>query len=444
MKSISRNLLTLLLGGLTIAGILAGGATYLKAREEMDELFDYQLAQVAHAFSLQESGGPLPSSSGGYEEESALAVQVWKKGSLISTTPSGRILPLQREGLSTVSSGGRQWRVFVLRTDTRAIQVSQPIEARREISVNFALRSIIPLLLTIPFFALFIWLSVRNGLRPLNRVADEISHRSAATLDPIPMDGLPAEVVPVVGRLNLLLGKLAHAIETQKVFIADAAHELRTPLAAVGLQLHLLERSTDEAERCEALNQLKGGISRAARLVGQLLTLTRMEPEALPLFTRVNLAALAVEVIAERERIATDKGVDLGMTESEPVTVTGEEEALRAMIGNLVDNAVRYTPTGGMVDVAVRHGVDEAVFEVLDTGPGIPPDDRERVFDRFFRRGGDSSGSGLGLAIVKSAVERHGGTITLTDGDKGKGLRVTIKIPLDGFRREVKSEGRME
>ncbi|WP_298438926.1 ATP-binding protein [Geobacter sp.] len=429
MNSISRKLLSLLLGGLIIVGVLAGGATYLKAREEMDELFDYQLAQVAHAFSRQETVAPLPSAGINYEEESELAVQVWKSGALFSVTPPGRTLPLQREGISTVYSGGRHWRVFVLRTGPRAIQVSQPIEARRELSVNFAFRSIVPLLLTIPFFALFIWLSVRNGLRPLTRVAEEISRRSPAALDPIPLNDLPAEVLPVVGRLNLLLEKLASAIEAQKRFVADAAHELRTPLAAVGLQVRVLERSAGNAERTEALERLKEGIDRAARLVGQLLALARIEPEAPPLFSNVALTELTEEIVAERARIAMEKGVDLGMTESDAVTVTGEEEALRAMIGNLVDNAVRYTPPGGTVDVAVRRGEHEAVIEVVDTGPGIPAVDRERVFDRFFRRGENTTGSGLGLAIVKSAVERHGGSITLTDADEGKGLKVSVTLP---------------
>jgi len=438
MSSISRRLLMLLLGGLMIANIIAGGATYLKAREELDELFDYQLAQVAHSFSRQESVAPLPSSGINYEEESELAIQVWKSGVLLSAIPPGRTLPLQKEGISTVYSGGKHWRAFVLRTDNRTIQVSQPIEARREISINFALRSIVPLLLTIPFFALFIWLSVRNGLRPLTRVAEEISRRSPSALDPISLKDLPVEVLPLVGRLNLLLEKLTRATEAQKRFVADAAHELRTPLAAVGLQVRVLERSPGGAERNEALDRLKEGIDRASRLVGQLLALARIEPEAPPRFSNVPLTELTGEIVAERARIAMGKGVDLGMTDSEAVIITGEEEALRSMIGNLVDNAVRYTPPGGTVDVAVHRGEHEAIVEVIDTGPGIPEVERARVFDRFYRRGGNCSGSGLGLAIVKSAVERHGGAITLGEGEGGKGLQVTVVIPLQPLNSAIK------
>lgn len=440
MKSISRRLLSLLLAGLVVTGLLTSGATYLKAREELDELFDYQLAQVAHAFSRQERVAPLPSSDYNYEKESELGVQVWQGGNLLSATPPRRTLPLQQEGISTVSFRNKQWRVFVLREDTRTIQVTQPIGARREISVDFALRSVIPLLLTLPFFALFIWLSVRNGLRPLIRITDEISHRSPTVLDPIPLIDLPIEVVPLVGHLNLLLGTLASAIEAQRQFVADAAHELRTPLAVVGLQARVLERSSGDAERGESLERLKEGIDRATRLVVQLLVLARIEPDAPAHFSTVALTGLTGEIVAERARIAEEKGVDLGMTDSEAVIITGEEEALRAMLGNLIDNAVRYTLRGGTVDVAVRHREREAIVEVVDTGPGIPIEERERVFNRFFRRGENCSGSGLGLAIVKSAIERHRGTITLGEGKEGKGLRVTVTIPLHPLASAVRED----
>lgn len=435
MNSINRRLLALLLGGLLVVGVVAGIATYLKAREELDELFDYHLTQMAYAFSRQESIVQLPSPGIRYEEEDDFAIQVWKNGSLIFASSPARTLPLQSGGISTAYSGGRFWRFFVLKTGDRVIQVSQPLEARREISLDFTLRTIAPLALTIPVFALFIWLVVRSGLRPLARLADDISRRSPAALDPVLRNGLPIEVIPLADHLNLLLGKLAHSIETQKRFVADAAHELRTPLAAVRLQARVLERSGSEAERAEALDRLKEGVARAARMVGQLLALARLEPEAPPVFTTVMLADLAAEIVGERARIALTKGVDLGMAHSEPVTICGEEEALRGILANLIDNAIRHTPAGGEVDVSVRHGRRGVIMEVADTGPGIPPEERERVFDRFFRKGA-SAGSGLGLAIVKSAVERHGGTISLSAGKEGKGLKATVSLPLVPFREE--------
>lgn len=429
MTSINRRLLTLLLGGLLLAGLLAGAATYLKAREELDELFDYQLEQVARAFSRQESIAPLPSTGINYEEESEIAVQVWKGGTQVFSSHRGRTIPPQPPGIKTVYFRHHHWRVFVLHDAGRDIQVSQPIEARRELSVIFAARTIVPLLLTIPVLALLIWFSVRYALRPLTGIADELGRRSAASLDPLPDRDLPDEIRPLVVRLNDLLQRLTHAFDAQQRFVADAAHELRTPLTAVGLQLRVLERSASEAERQEALVRLKEGIDRAARLVGQLLALARLEPGAPPLVAPVALAGLVGDVVAERARLALEKGVDLGIAASEPVTVLGEEEGLRALVGNLVDNAVRYTPPGGTVDVTVRRGDNGAIVQVTDTGPGIPAADRERVFDRFYRQGKDHVGSGLGLAIVKSAVERHGGTITLDAGAGGKGLLVTVVIP---------------
>ena len=411
-----------------ITSILAGGATYLKAREELDELLDYDLSQVAHAFSHQEKMSPLLT-TGFSEKELDIAVQVWEGDVILSSIPKERAIPLQPDGISSVSADGSYWRVFVKRSGTRAFQVSQPIEARRELGVNFALRSIAPMLLAIPFLALFIWLSIRGVLRPLTRIADEVSRRSPTALDRIQLNALPAEVIPLVGHLNLLLEKLSHAITVQNRFVADAAHELRTPLAAVGLQLHVLERSDGDAERAEALHLLKKGIDRNTRLVCQLLALARIEPEAPRHFSTVALTELSRVLVAERAGIAMGKGVDLGLADSEEVTVTGEEEALGSMIGNLIDNAVRYTPAGGRVDVAVRRRGHDAVFEVVDTGPGIPRSEWERAFERFSRLGGDCSGSGLGLAIVKTAVDRHGGTVTLGTGEAGKGLRVVIVIP---------------
>lgn len=434
MNSISRRLLVLLLGALAVAALLAGASTYLKAREEVNELFDYQLIQVAHSLSHQKSFEQSPVSVSGYEQEDDVSVQVWDKdGSPISGT--GKNVPLPRSGLAglhTVTFNNSEWRIFQLVDQNRTIQISQPLETRRELSINFALRTIIPLFFVFPALALLIWFVVRQTLKPLTGVADEIARRSPASLEPLLVHNLPIEIRPVVLRLNNLLERLSHALDTQKRFVADAAHELRTPLTAIQLQAHLLERSNSDEERSEALDRLKSGISRASRLVGQLLSLARVEPDAPPVaLTEIALQAVIREVVAEQAGIAAGRGIDLGMTNDEPVLVAGEPDAIRAMISNLVDNAVRYTPKGGMIDVAVRRNGQSAEIVVTDSGPGIPPEERKSVFDRFHRgQTKDCSGSGLGLAIVKSAVERHGGTINLSEGTDGKGLRVTVGIPL--------------
>ncbi len=433
MNSISRRLLVLLLGALAVAALLAGAGTYMKAREEVNELFDYQLLQVAHSLSHQKTFEQRPASTSGYEQEDDVSVQVWAPaGALIYQSRVDALLPRAgRAGLQTVTFNNAEWRIFQLIDQNRTIQISQPLEARRELSINFALRTIIPLFFVFPSLALLIWFVVRHTLKPLSEVADEIARRSPASLEPLSIQKLPNEILPLVLRLNALLERLRHAFDTQKRFVADAAHELRTPLTVIQLQAHVLERSSSDNERNEALDRLKDGIGRASRLVGQLLSLARVEPDAPPgPLTEILLNKLAREIVAEQAGIAAGRGIDLGMTNNEPVSVAGEPDALRAMISNLVDNAVSYTPPGGTIDVAVLQNGLGAVIEVTDTGPGIPPEERERVFDRFHRgQDPDSAGSGLGLAIVKSAVERHGGTIAIGNGDRGKGLKVTVEIP---------------
>ncbi len=429
MNSIGRRLQTLLLGGFLFVGILACAAVYLIARDEFDELFDYQLVQVANAL-FRQGVVPLPSSIS-HEDEAKLVVSVWKDGKLVYADPPGiRLHPPRGAGFLDLPVGGSTWRAFVLRTDDRIIQVSQPIAARRDISFNFSVHAVTPLLVAFPIFAFFIWLSVRIGMSPLNRIAEDVGRRSPSQLKPLPIDGLPSEILPLATHLNYFMARLSDALERQKRFVADAAHELRTPLAVIALQLRILERSTGEDKSGEAIDRLRDGIRRAAHMVAQLLVLARLEPESPKAFSKLRLDIASGEVVAEHARIAEQRGVDLGMIEGEPVTVVGEVESLRAMIANLVDNAVRYTKAGGAVDVRVGRSDAGAFVEVVDNGPGIPPGERERVFERFYRctRSGES-GSGLGLAIVKSAVERHGGTITLDQGPDGKGLRVVVQLP---------------
>ena len=229
-----------------------------------------------------------------------------------------------------------------------------------------------------------------------------------------------------------LLARLARALESQKAFVADAAHELRTPLTAVQLQIQLAERAKTDDERQVAFAKLKQGQLRAAHLVQQLLTLARQEPGvASQPHSAVDLAEVARLVVSEHAPLASDRNIDLGISQEERATISGDFEALRVMLGNLVDNALRYTPPGGTVDVALRLGAGAAVMEISDTGPGIPEEDRQRVFDRFYRREATNiAGSGLGLAIVKNIADRHHAGIVLENRVPGPGLRVSVSFPL--------------
>jgi two-component system OmpR family sensor kinase len=263
-------------------------------------------------------------------------------------------------------------------------------------------------------------------------VRSQVASRQADDLSPVSENGLPDEVRPLVQELNLLFGRVKTAFEAQQNFVADAAHELRTPLAALKLQVQGLERSAGAEARGIAVARLTAGIERATRLVEQLLVLARQEASAAGGAARrpVDLAELARRAVADLAALAQAKGVDLGVHQAEPAAALGQPEALNILVRNLVDNAVKYTPGGGTVDLSVRKlaGAIEVVVE--DSGPGIPPEERERVFDRFYRvPGSEASGSGLGLAIIRAIAERHGARLALGQSARLGGLAATVTFP---------------
>jgi two-component system OmpR family sensor kinase len=320
------------------------------------------------------------------------------------------------------------WRTFSLQRGGLTIQVAQPMSVRNRLAIGAALRTMSPFLLLLPLLGVLVWIAVGRELRPLESLARAVGRRSASALDPLPEAGLPDEVRPLVAELNELLERLGHALAVQRDFVADAAHELRSPLTALKLQIQLADRATDPAERASAFAALKAGVDRSTHVVEQLLTLARQEPDATePPFASVDLALLAREVVAERSSLADAKHVDLGVACSDAATVAGDRDSLHVMLANLVDNAIRYTPPGGRIDVAAGSRGGTAVLEVIDSGPGIPAAERERVFDRFYRRpGNDAPGTGLGLAIVRKVAERHGAHVELDDAPGGHGLAVRV------------------
>ena len=238
----------------------------------------------------------------------------------------------------------------------------------------------------------------------------------------------PEEVQPLVRSLNDLLARLGDAFDTQRRFAADAAHELRTPLTALTLQIQLARRAESPEERAIALDRLEQGVKRSTRLVQQLLTMARLDPDAARPATTVDLGALAAAVVDEKKALAEQQRIALSV-QTAPVQLKGQEDALRILLTNLVDNALRYTPAGGSVKVRAWPDGDEARVEVADTGPGIPEEERERVFDRFYRgHNAPAGGSGLGLAIVRQVATLHGGSIVL-DESPSKGLLVSARFP---------------
>jgi two-component system OmpR family sensor kinase/two-component system sensor histidine kinase QseC len=431
--SIRARLLLSLLPLFILAEAVIGTVSYRYVLRESHELFDYHLRQMA--LSLRDQGAVLPPPGPPEDREQFdFVVQIWSAdGSKIylSHTRSRARLPERATlGFADVVTDGERWRVYSTLAGGRVIQVGQPFEVRERIAASAALRSLTPLLIFAPLVALAIWWLVGQSLRPVERIASELRRRDAQRLDPVPAEQLPTEVEPMVRSLNGLLERLRRAFAAQRAFVADAAHELRTPIAALKLQAGLVARARDDAARSAALGELNAGIDRSAHLIDQLLTLARSEPEALASAgADVDLARVAGDAVAGMLPLAQARGSRIGFTATRPAAIRGDEKALRSLVGNLIDNALRHTPGGSRIEVEVAAEGDAVRLSVDDDGPGIPVEERERVFDRFYgRNAGEAAGSGLGLAIAKTVVERHEGRIELGRSVLG-GLRVAVHLP---------------
>lgn len=436
--SIRAALLARLIGAVTAAGIAAAAIVYNVSLHETGELFDYHIRQLALSLGAQSLryGEPviaLPDQAD--HEEYDFAVQIWDDaGASIYLSPNYPKLPPRAElGFSSVRDESGDWRIYATQWGPRTIQVVQPMDVRREMAFAGALRTLLPLLMVMPLLGAVIWFTVGRTLRPLRRVAQAVERRGASDLEPLDAVGLPQEITPVVKALNRLLNRLEESLAAQRAFVGDAAHELRTPLAALRLQAQVLARVDGVADRRAASEELVAGVDRATRLVEQLLELARSEPDgSAPAFIRVRLDELARETVARFAAMSVAKGIDLGLETDGDVAANGDPATLRVLLRNLVDNAVRYTPAGGRVDIAVASRNSRPTIDVVDTGPGIPPAERDRVFARFYRvPGNEETGSGLGLAIVRRIAEIHGAQVTLEPGDGGAGLRVIVAFPAD-------------
>jgi len=442
MKSIRRTLLVWLLLGLAAVAALATWATYTETRREVGDLFDLQLKQLAYSTRIDDllrgrQPSLTPRDGRQVEGVAQIVTQIWDRNGVLlywSQPGSGLRVPAT-EGYSNVMHDGREWRVYTHVAGDHALQVAHAMDDRREIAAQTALRTLLPLAALIPLLGVLIWVAVGRGMRPLDAMSRAVAKRRPDALAPLVDKGLPRELKPLAGSLNALLARLDGALSAQRRFTADAAHELRTPLAALRLQVDLAARAPDPAARTEALDELRAGVDRAAHLVEQLLTMARLEPEAPTRgFAAVDLTSLVKEALVARAVLAADRQIDLGLARSAPVAVRGDAATLAVLIANLLDNALRYTPAGGRIDVTIDDERGAAVLTVTDTGPGIPADERERVFERF-RRGsstaasGTSTGSGLGLSIVRRVADAHGATVTLDDRTDGSGLRVRVQFP---------------
>ena len=425
----------LLLAVLAFAALQAA-VTYRTARAETEALFDAQMQRIALSLSGSLGAGALSDDAPAADTPAAreMIIQIWRAdGVMLYRSPQGRLLPPQTViGFSDTVAGGEPYRIYALRTATQVVQVAQQTEARGRMAGQLALRAVLPVALLAPVLMLIVWWVVGRAIGPIERVRRQVAARRPDDLAPLPTAGLPAEVRPLVGEMNGLLTRLSAAWDALTHFTADAAHELRSPLAALRLQAQSLQRAPDDATRAIASERLLAGIDRATRLVEQLLALARQEGagEGAELVS-LDLTALARSARADAEPEAARHAIALTLdAPTAHVVLRADEAALAVLLRNLLGNALRHTPPGGQVRVGVREEASVIDLTVEDSGPGIAPDERARVQDRFYRvPGTPGHGSGLGLAIVRAIAERHGAALTLDASPTLGGLRVMLRWP---------------
>ncbi|WP_312840185.1 ATP-binding protein [Delftia tsuruhatensis] len=463
--ALGTRLLMFLGAAIVLTALLQGLLAYRNALLQTDTLFDYQMQQTAFALraGLPVDARGRPQGTPPEDENHEFIVQVWtNEGLRIFESALGAALPQMAVlGFADVPARGTVYRVFSLQTRSQVIQVAQDMRVRRTLARDAAWQSLLPIALLAPVLALAVWWVVRSSLAPVQRVRRELAARRPQDLAPVPAEGLPDEVRPLVAELNALLQRVGQAFEAQQHFVADAAHELRSPLAALKLQLVALQRAPDAAAHDEAVQRLSAGIDRATRLVEQLLTLARQEAQGTVQGTApgpqgmqgqhgaataapadVDLREVVEQALADQAVAAQQHGLDMGLSESphlrQSFAVAGDAQALQMLVRNLLDNAIKYVPQGGRVDVGWRSDAQSRALVVEDSGPGIAESERELVLRRFVRgpsaasaasAGQQAQGSGLGLAIVQTIAQRHGARLLLDRSPTLGGLRVQVIWP---------------
>ncbi|MDE3011859.1 MAG: two-component sensor histidine kinase [Pseudomonadota bacterium] len=445
--SVQRQLSVSLSLAILALAVVAGGFAFLSAFEEAHELQDDVLRQVAQLLDRQRLAAAPALSGGGNDDaddEARVLVQRLDvpHASSGSAAAGGAALALPAtlpDGLQTLDIGRSTFRVLV-RTTTlgERIAVAQDAGFRNDIARTGALRTVTPILILVPVLLLIVADLVRKLFRPISLLSREIDQRADQELHPVEVRQLPTEVRPFAVAINRLLARVGQAMAVQRRFVADAAHELRTPLTALSLQAERLAQADMSDPARERLQVLQQGIARGRALLDQLLTLARVQsPAALPA-AAVSVQAVYRRVLEDLVPLAEARQIDIGVEGSEDAHLWVSEFDLTAMVRNLVDNAIRYTPAGGRVDLALRTTADHALLSVTDSGPGIAEAERQRVFDPFYRTlGSAQAGSGLGLSIVQTIAERIGAEVRLDFSDTAarSGLRVTVRIPLAAAAR---------
>jgi two-component system OmpR family sensor kinase len=432
-SSLRKQLLVWLLPMYLVAAVAAATCTYFMYGVMVSYFMDTQLQVFADSHAA--STGPAPALRELSEhdvEKGAFIVQIWDRDGrlLTSSSPSPKLPRLQDEGLQDVDVDGISWRVYSRHSPDRTVQSVQNLEFREMIIRDQALQSGLPLAALIPITALILWFGIRPALRRLELISKAAAAQDAMTIGELPIEHAPMEVRPLVASVNTLLARLHNEFASKRRFVQDAAHELRTPITAMSLQLENLKARVTDATTAQQVFQLEGGLARTRRLVEQLLRVARQDSPTKPSApVTLRLSELLKSAIGHFIPLADRRRIDLGFAASLDAEITGNADELRSLVDNLLDNALRYTPEGGIVDVALHYDAGVVTAEIVDSGPGIPAELLPRVFDRFYRiEGTDTEGSGLGLAIARTAAEHNQIDLELSNRIDCSGLIARLRF----------------
>lgn len=410
---------------LTVPGTLSSKA--------IAELLDMSPESVERLDAIPQRVGKVHNTRK-YLYNQSLRYQLWRRdGSLLFRSDNSPLTSMATQtGFSnTLNAQGEGWRNYHVLDANHGVRmiVSEPHTWRTQLAKSMIISAATPLALGLPVLFLLLWFSIRRGLRPLAALSQEIAKRQPDNLTPIDAKSVPDEVKPIVSALNDLLTRMGQTLEHERQFTDDAAHQLRTPLAAIQAQLYTARHTAAEAPHQLALDQMQASVGRGIRLVNQLLALARLDPrQDPPAFSKVNLEEIAETVCAELAPRALQRDQTLELLAAPGLPrVTGNADMLSMLVSNLVDNAIHYTPTGGNITIELRPDGSGVQLVVSDDGPGIAPDQRTRVFERFYRvASADQPGTGLGLSICKRITELHHAPMTLSVGLQGRGLSVCV------------------
>ena len=438
-RSLQGRLLMLVLGLVVSALLVTARLTWIDVRHELDELLDSHLAQAAALLVVRQAGEieddhrvDAPTL---HRYAPKVAFQVFHEGKLAlrsSNAPAEPMLEFEGrvvDGFKTIVIGGTTWRVFATHGRERDVQVfvGEQVESRNSILWAVLRSSLGPMLFAVPLLALAAWLAVRQGVAPLRLLGRALARRSPQALQPIAVNGAPSEMAPMLDALNGLFRRIAELLESERRFTADAAHELRTPIAGIRAQAQVALGATAESERTHALHATLQGCDRATRLVEQLLTLSRLESGAEHALVAVDLAALARQVVADVAPLALSKQQTIEVDAGNPCTVQGDAALLAVMIRNLVDNAIRYSPSGASVKITVSNEHGAVRLSVEDSGPGMSSANMARIGERFFRVvGSGQDGSGLGWSIARRIAAVHRAVVRVAKSELLRGLSVEV------------------